>query len=182
MGILKNNPLFNINRQSVKVSPFWRFFLREVLNKLRSDIFALTKRNVQLEFIQRNDIYFDSLDFFNDEYYLTTIMDDKRRIPIFIYMNSKEANSLINFLHGNVDVINFDREITLLNKKVIDQFMQNVSKTLTDVMKEKSHDLVFSFNDQFTNKTSYGTELIIQFDYTNFSVFIPDEFYKFQKV
>ena len=182
MGALKNNPLFNVNQKAIKVSPFWRFFLREVINELRKDFFSLVKKNVAIEFIERRDIEFDTLDYLDNNSYLGCIVDDTRQIPLFFHMPSKDANSLINLLHGNIDVINFDRELSHLNKKVLDQFLERISKTLNKVIQEKSHNLNYSYTEKLFNQKYYGAELVIQIDFIKFNVFIPLEFFKFQSI
>lgn len=180
MGILKNNPLFSINKKAIKVPPLWRFFLREYLNELRQDLRGLLKKQVQVEFIARSDIDFDSLDYLASDKYLGVILEDQRNIPLFIYIETKEANALINLLHGNVDVINFERELTHLNKLVLDNFLESCTRTLNKTMQDRAHNLSYSHSKRMYNNKFYGTELIFQIDYIKLNIFIPEDFYRFQ--
>ena len=179
MEALKNNALFNIDKKKINLPPFWKFYLSDLLKYIKKDIDKEFKINSQVELINKKDISFHSLDFFNNKNYAKLAKAVQKNCHLIFELEHLDANKLINLLHGSRSVDSSSRSISMLDEKQIDHFIQLILHNMNQVMLDKKQKLEFQLDSSIVNESHYGICLAFQIEYIVLKVYIPESLFRF---
>tara|TARA_B100001971_G_C18268036_1_gene596550 strand:+ start:126697 stop:127269 length:573 start_codon:yes stop_codon:yes gene_type:complete len=183
MGALNKNPLFNIDKKAIKISPFWKFYLHELVIQLRKEMHAVFRKSVQVELINSQLISYNSADFELGEDFNQLIWCHEKNCPLYISIPNQSANKLVNLLLGNNAGEYIEKRfLTKLDTKCLQKFCENIIKQMNLVMESKQQDINFKIDKQFINQDFYGLILSFQVDYIPINIYIPEQLFKFNLV
>lgn len=179
MGALNKNPLFNINKKSIRIAPFWKFYLNDLVIQLRKEMAMVFGKNVQVELIDSKVVSYESADFELGEDFNQLIWCDTKSCPLYLHIPNQSANKLVNQLLGSKNTEYVEKRfLTKLDSKCLEKFSQSIVTQMNKVMTDKGQNFSFELRKEFINKSFYGFVLFFQVDMIPVNIYIPEGLFK----